>query len=491
MHPYVSSRFSFLPSPVILSFMTEGSAITLTFSPVDWIVVGLYLALIFYMGLKGARLNRSSTEQFLLGGRMLTLPAFVASLVATWYGGILGVGEFSYLHGLSNWFVFGFPYYVFAAVFAVFFARRVRESEVYSIPDRMLNSYGKPVSILSSVFVFFLSSPAPYFLMFAVLIQVVTGWSLVVSLLIGTATVIVYVFVGGFRSVVRTDLIQFTLMFFGFALLLGYLFSDYGFSVIHDRVPHEMLTLTGGHTWQYIAVWFFIALWTLVAPQFHQFVLSARTPTVARKGIVISIACWMVFDAMTTLSGLYARAILSDIPNATMAYPALAEAALPVIAKGLFFVGMLATIMSTTDCLTLISAMTLGRDVYARLRNLHEDMRVRLVVQYGVLVTAVVSVLSVLFFPSVIELWYVIGTLFIPGLLLPLISTYLRRMQLSPSITFTSMVLSFLVSLVWFVDGHPGIGTPPYIGNIEPMYAGLTVSVCIYSAGFFLRWSAK
>ena len=32
---------------------------------------------------------------YLLAGRRLTLPAFVATLVTTWYGGILGVGEVS------------------------------------------------------------------------------------------------------------------------------------------------------------------------------------------------------------------------------------------------------------------------------------------------------------------------------------------------------------------------------------------------------------
>ena len=32
---------------------------------------------------------------FLVAGRRLTLPGFVATLVASWYGGILGVGEYA------------------------------------------------------------------------------------------------------------------------------------------------------------------------------------------------------------------------------------------------------------------------------------------------------------------------------------------------------------------------------------------------------------
>jgi hypothetical protein len=68
--------------------------------------------------------SRRGPVEYLLMGRTLALPSFVATLVSTWYGGVLGVGEYSYRYGLSNWIVFGVPYYLGAALFAIFFARR-------------------------------------------------------------------------------------------------------------------------------------------------------------------------------------------------------------------------------------------------------------------------------------------------------------------------------------------------------------------------------
>ena len=47
------------------------------------------------------------------------------TLVSTWYGGILGVGEFSYRYGISNWVIQGVPYYVFALFFAFLLAKRI------------------------------------------------------------------------------------------------------------------------------------------------------------------------------------------------------------------------------------------------------------------------------------------------------------------------------------------------------------------------------
>ena len=81
---------------------------------------------------------RPTTEDYFVAGRAVTLPAFVATLVSTWYGGILGVGEYSWRYGLANWLVFGVPYYLGALLFALFFAKRARETKDYTLPDLLL-----------------------------------------------------------------------------------------------------------------------------------------------------------------------------------------------------------------------------------------------------------------------------------------------------------------------------------------------------------------
>jgi len=334
--------------------------------------------------------------------------------------------------------------------------------------------------------VFFLSSPAPYFLMLAVLLQVVTGWSLLACLLIGTFVAVVYVFVGGFRAVVRTDLLQFALMFAGFILLLVFLIPNYGIAeFLPTHVPAQHLMFTGGKSWQYVLVWFFIALWTLVAPQFHQFTLSARSPETARDGIFLSIVFWFVFDSITTVSGLYARALLPTLEVPAMAYPMLAEKVLPSIAKGFFYVGMLATVMSTTDGLTFISSITVGRDIIARFTGRMNDVDVNRFTRVGVTITAVFGIGCVLLFPSVIKLWYVIGTLFIPALLLPLTTAYYKHFRLSSTLTYIAMFSGFIGSATAFIIGQiqGDADGPVYPFGIEPMYVGLLLSVVLYISG--------
>ena len=62
---------------------------------IDFVPIALYIILLLFFGFK-ARHKDADKSEFLLSRRTLSIPAFVATLVSTWYGGILGVGEFVY-----------------------------------------------------------------------------------------------------------------------------------------------------------------------------------------------------------------------------------------------------------------------------------------------------------------------------------------------------------------------------------------------------------
>ena len=340
----------------------------LTFSPEDYFILALYFALILFIGFRAGR--KQGSADFLLAGRRLTLPFFVMTLVSSWYGGILGVGEFSFRYGISNWVVQGLPYYLFALVFAWLLAERIRATNLVTIPDRLNEVYDRRTALLGAILTFLLTTPAPYILMVGILLQVCTGWPLLWCIVLGTGATTVYLFSGGFSADVHTDVAEFAVMFLGFGVALAVAASTLGGpEYLMARLPPLHLTWHGGNSWQFIVIWFLIALWTLVDPTFHQRCYAAKDGKTARRGILISIPIWFLFDALTATTGLYARAVLPDLDAPVMAYPAFAEAVLPPVAKGLFVAGMLATVMSTLNTMTFISATTLGRDIYCRLRS--------------------------------------------------------------------------------------------------------------------------
>src|SRR5437867_6078417 len=137
-------------------------------SLLDWALVLAYFGFLAAVRLRLLG-RRVGALDYLVAGRRVTLPAFVATLVATWYGGILGVGEYSYRYGLSNWLVFGVPYYIGALVFAWVFSRRARKAALYTIPDLLELHYGRAPALFGALAVFITSAPAAYVLMLGTL----------------------------------------------------------------------------------------------------------------------------------------------------------------------------------------------------------------------------------------------------------------------------------------------------------------------------------
>ena len=78
----------------------------ITFTIWDSLVILSYFIILLILGYKAYKNTEHKSEKdFVLANRSLSLPAFIATLVTTWYGGILGIGEFTYLYGISSWVV--------------------------------------------------------------------------------------------------------------------------------------------------------------------------------------------------------------------------------------------------------------------------------------------------------------------------------------------------------------------------------------------------
>ena len=134
------------------------------------------------------------------------------------------------------------------------------------------------------------------------------------------------------------------------------MFSWGSIDFLQSELPAQHLTITGEASPTFIVVWFLIALWTFADPGFHQRCYSARTPKIAKFGIIISIFFWALFDFLTTTTGLYSRALIPEIDNPVLSFPILAEKILGTGFKGIFYAALIATILSTLNSFLFLSA---------------------------------------------------------------------------------------------------------------------------------------
>ncbi len=451
----------------------------ISLAPSDYLILIGFFAVVTFIGLVAKSGKSREGVDYLLDSRKVGLVLFVATNVATWYGGILGVGEFTYRYGILSWLTQGLPYYIFAIIFAFFFAGKIREAELFTIPDKIESVYGRKPALLAAVIIFILVNPAPYLLMTGYLFALIFNISLYWGMLISIGIVALYLLKGGFKSTLYTDLFQFVIMFAGFAVIVLVVIGNYGgIDFLVSELPEKFLTVPKG-SGGYIVVWFLIALWTFVDPGFHQRSYAAKSAKVAKWGIIISVVFWAIFDFLTTTTGLYSRAILGGNINAVISYPLLAQKVLSPGLKGLFFAALFATILSTLNSMTFLGATTYSRDFYYRLSKSKSAVNIEFQTRLGLLITTILSFLLASFFQSVVEIWYTLGSILIPGMILVVAGAYYPKLRVTGGRAFYEMVAGISGSAVWFLLRltFPEVTV---FNFIEPMLAGLLISAGIH-----------
>lgn len=459
----------------------------------DLMMVGMYVLCFIGIILVATR-RQGSVAEFVLAGRKLTLPLFVATLVATWYGGIFGIAEFTGRAGLGAWLTQGLLWYGAYIAFAFFLARRICAMPLYTVPDILEARFNKTTALVGGIFTYGMVNPAPYLLSLGIVVQIFTGLPLMHAILLSTGFIIGYTLVAGFRGLVYSDTLQCLWMYLAFGCLAIAAVATFGGPAFLDRYLTQIpqyryhLTLTGGLPILYILVWGGLASWVMVDPNFYQRCYAATSPEVARRGVLVATLCWAVFDIFSCSTALYAfaarNANLVFFDNPQMAHLALADSILPSPLKGLFLVGVVATILSTADALLFAGAVNIARDYYWRCVNRQaSDRQMLRMTRCGIVITAVLAALLALMFPSIVDLWYLLGTVGLSALLIPMLWSFSEKHRCATAAT-SSMVAGALIALSWLILGGLGYNYP---WGVPPLYPGLLTSALTYWAVYRIK----
>ena len=441
----------------------------------DWLVFSVILGLTAAAAVYGSRRlrqrkNGPSALDYLLMGRQLTLPLFVATLVATWYGGIFGVNEITFNYGIYNFVTQGIFWYIAYIIFAFFIAGKIARYRSYTLPNLTRQMFGRKSAAVTAVFTFFCTLPVAYVLSMGLFLHMVFGLPVMSGMVLGTLFVALYSSWGGLRSIVFSDLVQFFVMCGAVILVAVFSVNRFGgLSFLTANLPASHFTVTGGNSWLNTLIWGFIALSTLIDPSFYQRCFAARSTDVVKKGVLISTLIWMGFDFCTTLGSLYARAVLPHA-QAGEAYFFYAVQLLPAGLRGFFVAGVLSIILSTLNSFLFIASNTLSFDLLGK--------KIRHVVSSNRAAVFVVGALSILIahilHGSFKEIWLVLGSYFSACLLMPILMGYIYPHRISDNLFTVAAVSSALAMTLWRV-----VPKPEAWAVLDPFYIGVVVSLIL------------
>jgi solute:Na+ symporter, SSS family len=189
---------------------------------VDMLVIAIYFGIVIFIGfyLKG---SSNTSEEFFMAGREMTAWIAGLSFVSANLGSLelMGWAAAAYQYGIlaTHWYWIGaIPAMLFLGIVMMPF---YYISKTHSVPGYLQLRYGEATRALSGVtfaMMTVLMSGINMYSM-ALVMKVVLGWDLNFSIWVSSITVAVYVMLGGLRSAIFNEVLQFILIWVGAAIV--------------------------------------------------------------------------------------------------------------------------------------------------------------------------------------------------------------------------------------------------------------------------------
>jgi len=337
-----------------------------TLSLTDILLLGGYALACIVIGIWSSR--KQKEEDYLIAGRKMGVWAFMASVVASYIGGaaIVAYTAFVYQFGISAIALFmgtaiGFLLFV---PYALKIHRYSAQKKFHTLSDYFYFKFDKVSGLLSAIIllIVYFGMLLNQFIAGSTILAGISGWSYETALLISSLIIILYLAVGGFSSVVKTDVFQYLVLIALFVFMLV-LFSE-------TNVDKHMKLFTLEKMDPLMTIVFIVFGIFIIfqSAEYWQRVYAARNLQVVKKGLRGSAILVVVTGLVLSFVGLIANAKVQGI-NSAQAFASGLEIMLPTELIGAGLVLIFAAIMSSADTIIFVLASSVAKDYTAHFKD--------------------------------------------------------------------------------------------------------------------------
>ena len=430
--------------------------------------------LVVYLGILAAlaiwsRRETHTLSGFYLAGKKLPYWVVAFSTNATGESGwlLLGLSGMGYLVGVqAYWVVVGEVAGIAASWWLV--SRRLKalgdQTDSITVPDILTAKFADRGHLIRLVAVLIIVVMVTTY----VTAQMVAtgkafssflGMNYQTGVIVGSVFIIGYTFVGGYKAVSYTDVVQGVLMLLGLiavpaaAIIASGGWGEVRFSLEHqDPALLDMFAISNAPALIGIASLIAVGLPFLGVPQLLIRFMSARDDREIRKARVMSVIVLLVFTAGAVTTGVAGRALYPGLADHETIFPVISNNLFPPIISGLLLVVVLSAIMSTVDSLLLLASSAVVRDTYQQIMGSKEsDARLA---RFGKAFTVVIGIIAVVLgmqeprviYDFVLASWSGLGSAFGPAVIGIL---YYKRITWLG--VLCGMAGGFITSVVWLI----------------------------------------
>lgn len=444
------------------------------------VIIAATIAVVLGCGIYAAR-SVHSAEGFSLGGRSAGVPLVAGSIAGTCVGGgaTIGTAQLASTVGLSAWW-FTIGVGLALVIMGIFYARPLRRSSLETIPQYLVQNYGRAGGVFTSV-VFSLG------ILFSAVSSCLPGIYIIAAVLaipfwpaagILLALVACYAFFGGMKSagvggILKMVVIWVSMLIAGGAAGYAVLFQP----EIHEALPADTwFNLFAGGMQMTLANLVSVIVGMICTQTYVQAIFSATTPKTASVGAFVAALISLPIGLPCAMIGMYMHAAHPEpeVP-AILALPTFLLSYQPVVLGSIAMGGIMLSLIGSTAGLSLGIGTMLSRDIFCKVLHVTKSATELWLTRGLVLATIVVAaVIAVLNEGSQVLFWsYLSMALRGGGIFLPLtVAVFLPR-AIERHWAVASMVISTCAALA-----------ANFLGvKVNPLFVGLAVSVVLIVPG--------
>ncbi len=409
---------------------------------VDLVIIGIYFAIVFGIGLYFSMKERNSEGYFLagrdIGWFFIGASLFVSNISTEHFIGLSGTGASSGLAvGHFEWLAC-LILLILGWVFVPFYLR----SNVFTMPEFLERRFNRQCAVYLaaiSIVAYIFTKISVQLYAASVVLERVAGWSLWKTAVVLVVATGIYTVAGGLAAVIYTDTVQTLILITGaVALTIIGLGRVGGLEHLRTMVPPDyfhMMKPASDSNFPWTGIFFgapILGIWYWCTDQvIVQRVLSARDEGHAKAGTIFAGFLKILPVFMLVLPGIIAFALFPEqVKKPDFAYPTLVLNLLPVGLVGLVMAALLAAVMGAMSSVFNSASTLVTLDFYKKLRPQASEKQL---VNFGRVATGVMVLLGLLWVPFI---HYISSQLYI----------YLQSVQayISPPIS-----ACFILGILW------------------------------------------
>ena len=435
-------------------------------SALDWLVILAYLAVMLYIGYHSMKTVKTD-EDFVLAGRNVGNIYIILSLFASFTGlsGLFGTPQYVYEYGIAGWWWWAtFPIGVF--IMGMTMAKLLRRRMHVTLPDVVdVNHSSKAVRVAASLVTVwnYLAWTAGQVAGIVLVITTFTDLNGTAAVIVAYIIIVLFTLLGGFRAVVYTDSLQAVL----FLVVLGLVIP--AVLLLHYDVPEALAQTTsidgfyklfGSVPAGTMITWWLLAPAGFIDNMALQRVFAAKDEKSAKGNITAAFLLMIIFGLILMFIGIMARFILPAGSDPASAMLNLSQLVLPKGMLGLLVAAFAGVAVSTASSTLLVCSSTQEQGVYSVLRNTGKEKPASslLVNRLFVVLVGLIALVLALKVPSVTQILMYGYSVYVPGLLLPVIAGSFHW-KLSDRAMLLTIVSGVLTAVILILMGEPFPGS--------------------------------